>query len=103
MKDKNMKSLIVINSFLRKNIVPIFIVMLTMTTSLFILVTVFGEYKYITQARDIYEDAGLEDAVYFTFNYGLSESDKGNTYKAREKLHEFTCFQLYFGYVFFCR
>lgn len=87
-----MKSLIVIKSFLRKNIVPIFIVMLTMTISLFLLVTVYGEYKYITQARDIYEDAGLEDDVYFTFNYGLKENDINSPYKSREKLYEFKAF-----------
>lgn len=89
-----MKSLIVIYSFIKKNIIPMLFILLTTTVTLFLLVTVYGKYQYITQARDIYRDSGLEDSIYFSANFSFIESgDADSRTESREVLSEFTAFK----------
>lgn len=70
-----MKSLILIHSFLRKNIVPILIIIAVMSVSLFFLVSAYGSYRFVTAVRDIYADAGFENTVYFMYAFDSSKED----------------------------
>lgn len=70
-----MKSLILIHSFLRKNIVPILIIIAVMSVSLFFLVPAYGSYRFVTAVRDMYVDAGFENVVYFMYSFDSSKED----------------------------
>ncbi|OGO88067.1 MAG: hypothetical protein A2Y15_04010 [Clostridiales bacterium GWF2_36_10] len=88
-----MKTLIIIKSFIRKNIFPIIIITLTMTVILFILVTVFGKLQYITQARDIYEQADLKNSVYFEKSFNIGEDFTTANKKVEQSLKNYSAFE----------
>ena len=60
-----MKTFTLCLSFIKKNIIPICITWITLTVSLFMLTTLFGQYKYKTYALNVYSASDLQDDVYF--------------------------------------
>jgi len=60
-----MKTLILCFSFIRKNIVPVIIVMILILVSLFVLVTLIGEYRYMSYTRDVLLRSEYKDGAYF--------------------------------------
>ncbi len=59
-----MKILTICTSFLKKNIFPICITAITLTISVFMLITILGKYEYQTYTLDIFEASDLHDAFY---------------------------------------
>lgn len=78
-----MKNIRIALSFVKKNIVPIVLIMLMMMVTIFLLISIYGEYRYITYTRDIIENSGLKNAVYFSHSIG-----HGNDYSP-DKIKDF--------------
>lgn len=92
-----MKTLILVGSFLRGKIIPILIVMLSMSLSLMILVMYCGQYRYVVYQQEVFEASGLDDAIYVSYhdpmggagNYGEWRNNiqtKAKTYDAFERI-----------------
>lgn len=80
-----MKTARLMLSFLNKNLIPILILIITTTVSLFFLVSAYGEYMFINRAKNAFENAGLGDAVYFMYHpadFSASPAEGSNASKS---------------------
>ena len=71
-----MKKLIVMLSFLKRNLLPLTVIAVTMTVSLFMIITTVGEYQYRSYARKVFADSGLAHSVYFCRSYDPLREDR---------------------------
>lgn len=86
-----MKTFILCQSFIRKNILPIFITILMLTVSMFVLATFYGEYRYAAYTRDVMLRSDYDDGVYFMLNsQGDPNSTKSLSSKMQNEILEFT-------------
>lgn len=59
-----MKTVPICMSFLKRNIFPICITMVTLAISIFMLITIIGKYEFQTYTLQILENSNLLDAIY---------------------------------------
>lgn len=55
--------------FIKKNIVPMLITLLLLTIALFILVSSYGQYRYVAYTRDIMSNSKLQNGGHYMLNY----------------------------------
>jgi hypothetical protein len=85
-----MKNVKIAFSFIKKNIVPVFIIMLMMLVVIFLLISIYGQFKYITYTRDIFRSSGLKNSVYFSNSVDFSnEHFTEEMKKLQQKVKEF--------------
>lgn len=63
-----MKKLWLIFDFLKKNISALLIVVCALTMSMFMLITVYGKYRYKAYAKEVYSNSGLQNAIFFYYD-----------------------------------
>lgn len=73
-----MKKLTVMFSYLQKNLLPLVVIAITMTVSLFLIITTVGEFQYQTYARNVFANSGLENSVYFCKSFDPSVDRNAN-------------------------
>lgn len=79
-----MKTLTICFSVLKKNILPICITAVTLTVSIFMLITILGKYEYQTYTLDIFESSQLKDAFYcMPTTIGDEDIDSANLNKCK--------------------
>ena len=89
-----MKMITLCYSFLRKNKLSAFVTVATMTIALFILSTLYGNYKYQTYTRDVYATSELQPDLYFMMQQsGDPDSDILSSNSVIQGLKEFNGFK----------
>lgn len=84
-----MKTVPICMSFLKRNIFPICITMVTLTISVFMLITVMGKYEFQTYTLQILENSNLWDAIYcMPITEGDPDVDHANSVKIQNTLKQ---------------
>ena len=85
-----MKNIKIAFTFIKKNIVPVFLITLMMLVVIFLLISIYGEYKYITYTRDIFRSSGLKNSVYFSSSVDFSDDNFDDEMKkVKQKIKDF--------------
>ena len=88
-----MKTLIVCLSFVKKNLIPILIITIMLTATLFTLISFYGNYRYMSYARDVMLRSPYKNSTYFMLNAeGNPDLDKALSDNVRETVKKYLAY-----------